>query len=98
MTASEARHPTPTRPVPADVGRALAAAAVTGGSTTDLECIVREYVRALKRAGIAPEQALKRVKDVVRVSTVLPIVARSPADRLPDQVVAWFVAEYYRAD
>ena len=101
MTHPDAEnHRTPPRPRPADVGRALAAALVTGGSTTDLERLVRAYVRALKDADVPPEQALKRVKDVVGVSTVTPLAGRGPlpSDGLADDVVAWFVAEYYRAD
>jgi hypothetical protein len=98
----EAQHdnPTPPRPRPADIRHAVAAAVVTGGSTAELEGLVRSYVRALKEAGAAPEQALARVKAVVRVQAVMPIPGRPvrPADRLADDVVAWFVAEYYRAD
>jgi hypothetical protein len=92
------RHPTPPRPVPAVVGRAIAAALVTSGSTAELERIVRAYVRALRTADVAPEQALKRVKDVVGLTMVAPSTASTPADRLAAEVVAWFVAEYYRAD
>ena len=93
-------HPTPPHPKPADVGRAMAAALATGGSTTALERLVRGYVRALKDADVAPEQALKRLKVVVGVSTVTPIPGRGPlvSDRLADDVVAWFVSEYYQAD
>jgi len=93
-------HRTPPHPQPADVGRAMAAALATGGTTTALERLVRGYVRALKDADVAPEQALRRVKDVVGVSTITPLHARGPllSDRLADDVVAWFVAEYYRAD
>jgi hypothetical protein len=101
MTAPEnPRDPMPPRPVPAAVGRAIAAALVTGGSTAELERIVRDYVRDLRVASLAPEQALKRVKDVVGLSTVMPIAGRGPltSDRLADEVVRWFVAEYYRAD
>ena len=94
------RHPTPPRPVPAAVRRAIAAALVTGGSTAELERIVRDYVRELRGASLSPEQALTRVKDVVGLSTVTPIAGRGPlaSDRLAVDVVAWFVAEYYRAD
>jgi hypothetical protein len=94
------RHWTPPHPQPADVGRAMSAALATGGSTAALERLVRGYVRALKDADVAPEQALKRVKDVVGVSTVTPLPGRGPlaSDHLADDVVAWFVAEYYRAD
>ncbi len=94
------RHPTPPRPVPAAVGRAVAAALVTGGSTEELERIVRDYVRELRVASLAPEEALKRVKDVVGLSRVTPIAGRGPlaSERLAVDVVAWFVAEYYRAD
>ena len=96
----ETEHPTPARPQPADVGRAVADALVTGGSTEDLERVVRSYVRALKQADVPPEQALKRVKETVGVSTVTPLPGRGslPSDQLGDRVVAWFVAEYYRAD
>jgi len=94
------RHPTPPRPERAAVGRAIAAALVTGGSTADLERIVRNYVRQLRVAGLLPEEALTRVKDVVGLSTVTPIAGRGPlaSDRLAVDVVAWFVAEYYRVD
>jgi len=100
MTAPESQSPTPPRPRPADIGRALAAALVTGGSPAELRGIVCEYVRTLKRAGLPPEQALKRVKEVVGVSAVTPLPGRGPlpSDRLAGQVVDWFVAEYYRAD
>ena len=78
----------------------MAAALVTGGSTTELRRIVCDYVRALKRAGLPPEQALKRVKAMVGTSTVTPLPGREvlPSDRLGGEVVEWFVAEYYRAD
>ena len=91
------RHPTPPRPAPAAVQRAVAAALVTGGSTAELERIVRDYVRELRVASLA---ALKRVKDVVGLATVTPIEGRGPlaSERLAVDVVAWFVAEYYRAD
>ena len=100
MTIDSHEHPTPPRPQRADFGRAIAAALVTGGSTADLERLVRGYVRALKDANIPPEHALPRVKELVGVSTVTPLPGRGPlpSDRLADQVVAWFVAEYYRAD
>lgn len=101
MTPPEAEHHwTPPRPQPADVGRALATAIVTGGSTMDLEHLVRAYVRALKNADVPPEQALRRVKDVVGVSTVTPLPVSGPlaSNRLADDVIAWFVVEYYRAD
>ena len=93
-------NPTPPRPQPADVRRAIAAAVVTGGSTADLERLVRSYVRALAEAEIPPEQALARVKAVVGVPAVSRIPGRppQPADHLADDVVTWFVAEYYRAD
>ena len=93
-------HRTPPRPQPADVGRAVTAAFTTGGSTSELERLVRAYVRALKDADIPPEQALTRVKEVVGVSTVTPLPERGPlpSDGLADDVIAWFVAEYYRAD
>jgi hypothetical protein len=57
-------------------------------------------VHALKRAGLPPEQALRRVKEVVRVSATTPLPDRAPrpSDRLADDLVAWFVAEYYRPD
>ena len=101
MTAPEApRHPTPPRPLTPDVGRAIAAATAKDGSSAELERIVRTYVRALKNAEIPPEQALKRVKDVV-VTSMLTTNShrRHAAPRgLADDVVAWFVAEYYRAD
>ena len=86
--------------MPAAVGRAIDAALVTAGSTAELERIVRDYVRELRVARLAPEQALKRVKEVVGLSTVTPIAGRGPlaSDRLAVDVVAWFVAEYYRAD
>ena len=86
--------------MPAAVRRAIAAALGPDGSTAELEHIVRDYVRELKDASLSPEQALKRVKDVVGLSTVTPIAGRGPlaSDRLAVDVVAWFVAEYYRAD
>ena len=94
------RHPTPPRPVPAAVRRAIAAALVTGGSTAELERIVRDYVRELRVASLTPEEALTRVKDVVGLSRVTPIAGGGPlaSDRLAVDVVAWFVAEYYRVD
>jgi hypothetical protein len=92
--------PTPPRPIPADVSRAVAAALATEGSTEELERIVRAYVRALKDAAVAPEQALKRVKAVVGVPTTTPLPTPAPqaSERLAKLVVGWFVAEYYRAD
>ena len=96
--ATEPHHPTPPRPHPADVGRAVAAALTTGGSTAELERIVRSYVRALRTADVAPEQTLKRVKDVVGLATVVPSTEPTLAGRLAEKVLAWFVAEYYRAD
>ena len=101
MTGPDAhQHPTPPRPLPADVGRAVAAALVTGGSTAELERVVRGYVRALKIASVPPEQALKRIKEVVGVPTATPLAPPDPlrSDRLVQDVVGWFVAEYYRAD
>jgi hypothetical protein len=101
MTAPEVpRHPTPPRPLAPDVGRAIAAATAKGGSSAELERIVRTYVRALKSAEVPPEQALRRVKDVVRTPTPAAIPERGPGgpERLADDLVAWFVAEYYRAD
>lgn len=93
-------HPTPPRPIPADVNRAVAAALGVSGSTRDLEQIVRAYIRALKDTGIAPEQALKRVKTVVGLPTMTPLPIPGPvaSDRLSGLVISWFVAEYYRAD
>jgi len=97
MSSPDSRqHPTPPRPVPADVGRAVAAALVAGGSAAALQGVVTEYVRALRMAGVPPERALKRVKDVVGVSIVTAALP-TPSDRLASQVVEWFVAEYYRA-
>lgn len=92
--------PTPPRPLPADVARAVTAALAAGGSTDELERIIRTYVRALKAADVPPEQALKRVKTVVGVPTVTPLPIPGPqgSDRLATLVMAWFVAEYYRAD
>jgi hypothetical protein len=101
MTAPEApRHPTPPRPLATDVGRAMAAAIAKGGSSAELERIVRTYVRELKNAEIPPEQALRRVKDVIGTPTPMAIPERgiSGPERLADDLVAWFVAEYYRAD
>jgi len=98
MTAPEApRHPTPPHPLAEDVARAVSAATVKGGSTAELEGIVRAYARALKTAEVPPEQALKRVKDVVRTPPPTHAPA-TPAERLSDAVVTWFVAEYYRVD
>ena len=92
-------HATPPRPKPADVTRALAAVSVRG-STAECEWLVRAYVRALRDAGLAPEQALKRVKEAIGVVSVTPIPGQrpTPLDRIGDDVVRWFVAEYYRAD
>ena len=101
MTAPEApRHPTPPRPLAPDVGRAVAAATAKGGSSEELERIVRTYVRALKNAEIPPEQALRRVKDVVGTPPPTAIAERGGggAERVADDVVTWFVGEYYRAD
>lgn len=101
MTAPEApRHPTPPQPLAPDVGQAVAAALAKGGSSAELERIVRTYVRALKNAEIPPEQALKRVKDVVGTprTATLPGRGRHAPEQLAHDVVAWFVAEYYRAD
>jgi hypothetical protein len=72
----------------------------TSAESAELERIVRTYVRALKNAEISPEQALKRVKDVVGAPTLttLPGRARQAPEQLADDLVAWFVAEYYRAD
>jgi hypothetical protein len=95
----ETEHPTPARPQPADVGRALADALVTDGSTTDLERLVRAYARDLRRDEVPPEQALPRIKEMVGLASPTPLRARSLAfDRLATQVAQWFVAEYYRAD
>ena len=91
-------HSTPPRPRPADIGRAMAAAVTQGGSAAELEQLVRAYVQALRKHEVPPEQALRRVKEVVGVSTATTAVAPPPAAHLADQVVAWFVAEYYRAD
>lgn len=100
MPARESEHVTPPRPQPADVGRALGAAIVTGGSTAELRRIVCDYVRVLKRAEVPPEQALRRVKEVVGVSTLTPLPARETLGsvRLAEEVVEWFVSEYYRVD
>ena len=62
------RHPTPPHPAPADVERAMDAALARDGSSAELERIVRAYVRALKNTDMPPQQALKRVKDVVGLS------------------------------
>lgn len=75
----------------------MSAATAKGGSTAELEGIVRTYARALKTAEVPPEQALNRVKDVVRTPPSAHAPA-TPAERLAGDVVAWFVAEYYRAD
>jgi hypothetical protein len=93
------QHPTPPRPLPVDVTRAVAAL-LTGGSASEMEKLVRAYVRALRAAGLPPEQALRRVKEVVGVATVTPLPVRDvrASERLADDVVAWFVAEYYRTD
>ena len=101
MTAPEApRYPTPPRPLAPDVGRAVAEALATGGSSAELERIVRAYVRSLKNAAIPPEQALRRVKEMVGTATTptLPGRARNATEQLAHDLVAWFVAEYYRAD
>ena len=92
--------PTPPRPTPADVNRAVSAALVAGGSSEELERIIRAYVRALKDAAVPPEQALKRVKTLVGVPTVTPAPTPGPpaSERLAKMVMGWFVAEYYRAD
>ena len=98
MTGHEAEHHrTPPRPLPADI-RLAVATALAGGATTELERLVRDYVRALKDAGLAPEQALARVKAAVAVAPPMPGRPESPAQHLANDVVAWFVAEYYRAD
>ena len=94
-------HPTPPRPQPDDVGRAVAAAIGSSGSSAELRRIVVSYVRALKGAGLPPEAALRRVKEVVGVTaTVTPIPAPGPlpSDQLSREVVRWFLAEYYPAD
>lgn len=95
-----AEYPTPPRPQPADVGRAVAAALVTGGSPAELRVLVCAYVRDLKNAGLPPEAALKRVKEVIGVTAVTPIPEKDPlpSDRLASDVVRWFVAEYYRTE
>jgi hypothetical protein len=101
MTAPEApRHPTPPQPLAADVRRAVAVAIAKGGSSAELERIVRAYVRELRSAEIPPEQALRRVKDVVGRPTLMAVAehGRSSPERLADDLVTWFVAEYYRAD
>ena len=92
------RHPTPPHPAPADVACAMDAALARDGSSAELERIVRAYVRALKNTDVPPEQALKRVKDLVGLSRVTPIGGRGaqPPDQFAGDVVAWFVAEYYR--
>jgi hypothetical protein len=92
-------HPTPPRPHPADVMRALAAVSVRG-SSAELERLVRAYVRALRTADVPPERALVRVKAAVGAPSVTPIPghASTPLDRVGDDLVKWFVAEYYRAD
>ncbi|HUQ83307.1 MAG TPA: hypothetical protein VM076_19290 [Gemmatimonadaceae bacterium] len=97
MHASE--HPTPPRPLPANVTRALAAF-VAGGSAAELEQLVRGYVRALRAAGLPPEQALRRVKDVVAAVPITPLPIRTArtVEKLAGDVVVWFVAEYYRVD
>lgn len=77
----------------------MAAALVTGGSSAELERLVRAYARDLRRAGVPPEQALTRVKDVVGLTAVTPLHARAmSSDGLASLVVSWFVAAYYRAD
>jgi len=93
-------HPTPPRPQPDDVGRAVAAAIGSSGSSAELRRIVVSYVRALKGAGLPPEAALRRVKEVVGVTaTVTPIPPGPlPSDQLSREVVRWFLAEYYRPD
>lgn len=55
------------------------------------------YARALKAAEVPPEQALERVKDVARTPPP-PFSPTTRTERLADDVVVWFVAEYYRAD
>jgi hypothetical protein len=98
MTGSEAEHHrTPSRPLPADMRRAVANA-LAGGPASELERLVRDYVRALKDAGLAPEQALARVKASIAVAPPMPGRPESPAQHLANDVVQWFVAEYYRAD
>jgi hypothetical protein len=100
MSPDALDHQTPPRPQPADVSQAIASALAPGGSTDALERVVRSYVRALRAAEVPPEKALMRVKSMVPTSTVTPLPvrgARSSAS-LADDVMAWFVAEYYRAD
>lgn len=102
MTAHDpsADFRTPTQPHPAEVGRAIAAALATGGSPDGLRAIVCAYVRELKLAGLPPERALMRVKEVVGLtpSTLRPGPASLPSDELGRSVVEWFVTEYYRSD
>ena len=101
MTSRDPQHhPTPPRPQPADLHHAIASALAPGGSTDALERVVRSYVRALKAAEVPPEKALMRVKSMIPTTTVTPLPirdARTPAS-LADDVMVWFVAEYYRAD
>ena len=94
-------YPTPVGPRPSYVGRAVAAALATHGSSDDLRQLVCGYARDLRRAGLPPEQALVRVKQVV--GPHLPVVRLPPEHGEPQSdlgrsVVEWFVAEYYRAD
>lgn len=93
-------EPTPPPPRPDELGRALADALVTGGSTVALERIVRSYVRDLKGAGLPPEQTLLRVKDALGLSRLSSLHTPTPlpSDQLAREVLGWFVAEYYRAD
>ena len=100
MSPDAHHHQTPPRPQPADISHAIAAALAPGGSTEALERMVRAYVRALRAAEVPPEKALTRLKTIVPTSTVTPLPLRDArsAASLADDVMAWFVAEYYRAD
>lgn len=85
--------PTPARPRPADMDRAVAVA-LSGRDPAELRDMVVAYSRDLRRAGLPPEQALKRVKEVVG----LPLPGPAALERLASNVVAWFVDAYYRAE
>ena len=99
MTAPEPQHEhLPARPYVAEM-RGAVATALAGGSAAELERLVRDYVRELKDAGLAPEQALTRVKAAVAIAPVSdPGRPQHTARNLSNDVVRWFVAEYYRAD
>jgi hypothetical protein len=58
----------------------------------DLRATIGTFVALLRRDGDPPEQAIVRVKEVLRTVAAPPLVRR----RIMNDMVSWCIEEYYR--